>query len=309
MRPVAAPGKFEIAREPADISFERFYRDYFLPEKPVLIEGLARDWPAREKWTAGYLKEVLSRDPSAKVWELWYIGPRGMLGQDFDEPEIISRLYADRDCHPYERNVRVWVHRAGNLSVWHYDGTESVFNLHVTGEKQWYLVSPQTPLPFYPFTGFARLGEGEDHVRGTSYTVVTARAGDLLYLPPLWTHQVLSLKEENINLTWAFTKKATDIVSPAFERESSRYHFDQYFSRHPIRLVSYIYDWLFARFPGYVRIHYHHKEFVASPLVRRRFDSFRWMLEEFAKFPRVIRDAGRIRATLNEKRPPAGLQS
>ena len=40
------------------ITKEAFLRDYFKPQKPVVIEKMFDDWPAYKKWNLDYIKEV-----------------------------------------------------------------------------------------------------------------------------------------------------------------------------------------------------------------------------------------------------------
>lgn len=40
------------------ISPEDFKKNYLDKRRPLIIKGLTKDWPAREKWTANYLKEI-----------------------------------------------------------------------------------------------------------------------------------------------------------------------------------------------------------------------------------------------------------
>ena len=40
------------------ITPEDFKKNYLNPRKPLIIKGLTKDWPAREKWTTEYLKEI-----------------------------------------------------------------------------------------------------------------------------------------------------------------------------------------------------------------------------------------------------------
>lgn len=42
-----------------DISKEEFFEKYLKPRKPVVIKNMARKWPAYQKWTMDYLKEVV----------------------------------------------------------------------------------------------------------------------------------------------------------------------------------------------------------------------------------------------------------
>lgn len=41
-----------------DISKEDFIKNYFKPQKPVVIEQFIEDWPAYSKWSLDYMKEV-----------------------------------------------------------------------------------------------------------------------------------------------------------------------------------------------------------------------------------------------------------
>ena len=40
------------------ISKEEFVEQYLKPQKPVVIEQLIGDWPAYDKWSLDYIKEV-----------------------------------------------------------------------------------------------------------------------------------------------------------------------------------------------------------------------------------------------------------
>lgn len=42
----------------SDISPEEFKKNYLIPQKPVVIKGLADEYPAGKKWTINYIKEV-----------------------------------------------------------------------------------------------------------------------------------------------------------------------------------------------------------------------------------------------------------
>lgn len=42
-----------------NISQADFFANYLKPRRPLVIKGLTKDWPAREKWTPEYLKETV----------------------------------------------------------------------------------------------------------------------------------------------------------------------------------------------------------------------------------------------------------
>src|SRR5690606_11167190 len=39
------------------ITKEKFLKEYFIPQRPIVIEDLTEDWPARTKWDLNYFKE------------------------------------------------------------------------------------------------------------------------------------------------------------------------------------------------------------------------------------------------------------
>ena len=47
-----------------NISPEDFKKNYLDPRRPLVIKGLTKSWPAREKWTPEYLKQV-------PLWAYW----------------------------------------------------------------------------------------------------------------------------------------------------------------------------------------------------------------------------------------------
>ena len=40
-----------------NISKEEFIENYYKPQKPVLITGLTKEWPAFKKWTLDYIQQ------------------------------------------------------------------------------------------------------------------------------------------------------------------------------------------------------------------------------------------------------------
>src|SRR5690606_41873138 len=47
----------EIPRE-KEITRERFLEEYVKPQRPVVLENLTREWPAREKWSLDYIVQM-----------------------------------------------------------------------------------------------------------------------------------------------------------------------------------------------------------------------------------------------------------
>ncbi|MGE0556877.1 MAG: cupin-like domain-containing protein [Burkholderiales bacterium] len=303
-------GHFNVAREQADIPFSTFCERYFDTETPVVIEKAGADWPAGKVWTEKYVHDQLSRDPSAKSASLWYWIEKGTLEKDYETPRVVSGFAGRPDIFPRNELMRIWIHRRGNVSSWHYDANMvNVLTVQVIGQKEWFLVSPETPLDCYPFTNFAILdGNDEKIFRRSIYTKVILNAGDLLYVPPLWFHKVYSLGEENINLDWIFTKRETAVCTRTLTRELERYSIEDYFSRHRFRFVRNAFQFINSRIPGYLRWKWRYPEMIRTPLTPRRLGGVRRTLSEMAVLGKVLWHAQKIRPYIRNLRPPRRLE-
>ena len=197
-------GFFEIARESASLSLDDFINKYYVSETPVVIEGIGKDWSGTETWSEAYIREKLAKDPSAKAASLWYWMEQGSLDDEYETPEIVKELIDSDKVFPRTELMRIWAHPQGNVSSWHYDANMvNVFNVQMTGKKEWLLVSPETPLSCYPFTSFAIMDDNDEkRLKTKIYTQVILNKGDMLYIPPLWFHKVTSLEKENLNLNF-----------------------------------------------------------------------------------------------------------
>lgn len=299
-------GYFEIARESADISFEHFCRHYFDTERPVIIEGIASQWNATNVWTEDYIREKLADEPSAKAASLWYWMERDTLNQDYTMPEIIERLIDSPQIIPRDTLLmRLWVHFKGNVSSWHYDANlVNVFNIQITGLKEWIIISPDTPLASYPFLSFAVMGETDEKIlKNKRYAKFDLKQGDMLYLPPLWYHKVVSKEEENISVNWIFTKKKTKVLSKTLIRELERYHLQDYLSNHRYEFVRNTFNSINKNMPAYLRWKWRYPEMIETPHIPRKFQLIRRTFNEMAVIGKVIRYSNKIRPYIDNLKP------
>ncbi|GAA0398311.1 hypothetical protein GCM10009133_03950 [Cocleimonas flava] len=290
-------GYFEIAREPSSISSEVFTEKYYKTETPVIIENIGQDWPAISTWSEDYIREKLAKDAKAKAASLWYWMEKGSLEEDYQTPEIIDQLLDTENVFPRNELMRIWAHPQGNVSSWHYDANMvNVFNVQMTGKKKWYLVSPETPLDCYPFTSFAIMdGNDEKIFNNKNYTRVILNQGDMLYIPPLWFHKVVSLEEENLNLNWIFTKKTTNVVSTTLKRELDRYSLQSYLSNHRYQWVQKTFSNINQNIPGYLRWKWRYPEMIETPVKPRVFALTRLTLKEISSLAKVALHAKKIK--------------
>ncbi len=297
--------KFEIAREPADLSYDDFCAKYFDAEQPVIIENVSSEWAAPSRWTEQYIREKLSQEPSAKAASLWYWMERDTLGQDYKTPNIINTLIDSPAIFPRAQLMRIWIHGKNNVSSWHYDANMvNVFNAQITGQKEWTIVSPDTPLACYPFVNFAVMGEADDKMlAGKTYANFMLNEGDMLYIPPLWFHKVRSIKDENISLNWIFTKKETQVNSKTLHRELERYTLQTYLTGHRFKLVQTAFNNINARIPGYLRWKWAYPTMIKTPVKPRAFQLIKRTFNEMAVLGKVLRHINKIKPYIDGLKP------
>ncbi len=109
---------------------------------------------------------------------------------------------------------KLWMSRGGLTSGLHFDAAEN-FNFQLRGHKIFTLYPPGVrayyPLPMFSQTahisGVYRDGPGSDLSRFPRFDRqrgidIEVRAGEVLYVPVYWWHQVESLGDENVNLNF-----------------------------------------------------------------------------------------------------------
>lgn len=211
---------FEIDRVPADITWENFASRYFDRDRPVVVEGVTRGWTAANVWSTAHLDTVFQQSDAVWKRHLWYELDSHLLADDYEMPPIVQEALHSERSYVREKNVRVWTSRKGNVTRLHYDlNSLFVFNVQVLGEKDWTIINPLTPPSFHPFISLAR--------SKVSTLAATARhcrfrvhAGDMVFLPPYWAHEVVSVGADNVNLNWVGTKRSRPSDSPLARREA-----------------------------------------------------------------------------------------
>lgn len=217
--------RFSIARVSPGIGADEFLQEFYEPRRPVVVEGVAADWPATRGWTRAHLVERLRRAPeSATRTPFWWDVEADLVADDVREPALISELRRRRTPRERRRSMRLWMSGSGDYTPWRYDGhCVEVFNAQVVGRQRFTLVSPETPIPLAPLSLLgARPDAPPDSIltEHHEHTVFELRAGDLLYLPRHWCHSVQSLDTFNANINWVWTDLASgSLDNPVSERE------------------------------------------------------------------------------------------
>lgn len=211
---------------------ERFFTDFVGANRPVIIEGLLDDWPAKERWNHEALAERLGhheveythfvvRD-NAFVPEKTRSTFDGFLNLVYDEQNtdlIYWTAYNQEDasdplveslsedikfpeeyCHPRpELRNYIWIGPAGTRSGLHFDPYNVLF-AQVIGKKKILLLPPQDIPKVYLENDFfsqvdAENPELERFPRFAECTPMEVEVGpgEILLIPVGWLHQVTSL--------------------------------------------------------------------------------------------------------------------
>ena len=229
----------EVERR-TNLSVEEFRDRYAIPGIPVVLEGLADDWPARSLWTFDFFRQHYGANDVTIYTGERKTRPRIMpLGSYLDymettedeNPDYLTRwclssypeLAAQyrRPAHfpcwsdelPQEiRPTWKWIYMGprGSGSVMHRDFIGSAaWNMLFAGEKVW---------RFYPPDQISRVYAGEvdafqpDYARFPLFAEAEGlscvqRPGDIIFTPSNWWHQVrnetgtLALTENFVNET------------------------------------------------------------------------------------------------------------
>jgi hypothetical protein len=180
----------------------------------------------------------------------------------------------------------------------------NVFNIQVTGSKEWIIISPETPLASYPFLSFAVMGESDEKMlKNKRYARFNLKQGEMLFVPPLWYHKVISKEDENISVNWIITKKKTEVVTKTLIRELERYHLQDYLSNHRYEFVRKGFDYINKNMPAYLRWKWRYPKMIETPHIPRKIQLIRRTFNEMAVIGKVIRYASRIQPYIDSLKP------
>ncbi|XP_066296269.1 uncharacterized protein [Branchiostoma lanceolatum] len=221
-----------------------FWEKYASQRKPVLLKGVAKNFPAYSQWTDEYLREnygELKVKLEAKVEKDHYpVGEKG-LAQDTirnflktyknQDKYIVSQLPDPMSkevlvlpcvrCGSFKNRVleaNLWLSSGGTKSLLHKDA-DNAFNCLLNGTKDWILIDPEhevnVPMAeeaVSEYGGFSLINvDGVNLQRYPDFAKVpwwyaNITAGDCLWLPYSYLHQVRSYGTKNMAVSVLFSR-------------------------------------------------------------------------------------------------------
>ena len=209
------------------MTLEGFDREYRTQGRPVILEGLAADWPSVRTWSFDSLAErcgtvpvvvnsytskaarrttfgdfvtmlkssAAGGAPPIYLQEWLYKTSCPELAEDMPELDIARydfrrNLYGDAAS----TNHQLWIGQKGGITRLHHDAySVDVMHAQIVGDKLWYIMGPTAEL---------RIDQHGDldldalcKSPGTQLTRFVLKPGDVLYLPAWWYHRIELLSD------------------------------------------------------------------------------------------------------------------
>ncbi len=209
---------------------EEIRRDYLFANRPVKVQGLLEDWPARQ-WSPDYLRsrwgarQIHFTERHPEVTSNGTNTRKGSLGEFLDlieapenQGQYYWTAYNQMDANPLlaelcegvreipglcrplqEGRVYYWIGPGGTRSGLHFDPYNVLF-AQLRGSKRFYLLPPSSMPRLYLYNDFFSPVDLEHRdvanyplSQGLEPIVTEVHEGEVLLLPVGWFHQVTSL--------------------------------------------------------------------------------------------------------------------
>ncbi len=229
---------------------------------PLVIEDLVSRWPATKNWTRDYLSEKLGdrevtsfvsnedeqtflqqvNKPETMLFRQFlqnvFSEARGKsyylriatdhplfeeLSKDFEIPEILNRYNPSA--------TGIWIGQKGNVTPFHHDWWHS-FLAQISGRKRYTLIHPfegrqlqedwNPPAKFDLSPPPVSSADKQQDARYEACFEGILEAGQILYIPPYWFHQVETLDNGTISIPMRFdTNQSPDVPLFQLSQEST----------------------------------------------------------------------------------------
>lgn len=228
------PPDFIVEELPYMISPQDFYMNYVAKHKPVVFKGAVKYWPAYMKWTDKYLNSTYGNETfkmETRDDDKWNIPPSMKLHEFLNQYNYSDRYLVDEVLPDMRKDVILplclrceemssyffvsyfWMSTGETSSSIHIDTDENLLCV-IRGHKVVLLVSPIYSM--YLYSDKSRvLGVSDINPRAVDfdkypdvmkvrYQQAIVEEGDIIYIPQMWWHQVVSRPERQqaVALWW-----------------------------------------------------------------------------------------------------------
>ncbi len=233
------PRPIEEISPPLPVDFEEAY---VRPERPIVIRGLARGWPAHHRWTEQYFRSRYGSSPmkilATKSGEVRYT-QKGLHFSYVTLNEFFDKMAAGDGSIPYLSTTwdqvpeairsdvdlpqicqeaswlrcKFWIGAPGTVAPLHRDSPQNLY-AQLVGRKRFYLMPTSDTRRVYPTWESLRILGGVDveapdltkypRFVEASVSYCDLEPGDVLFIPSWWWHQTRAYDlSMAVNFWWA----------------------------------------------------------------------------------------------------------
>lgn len=201
----------------SEFSLQEFWKNYFLKGSPVIFRNLPLQKMHLQK-LADHVSNLISNGRAKKIGASIWLS-RDQLDDFILMPTWPDHCLKNKKTYFLYKDARLFSCPPGHLTSWHYDANLLFnFNLQLIGKKKWELISPHTNFKYYSFTHYGLINQDVTLLKNET-AEFTLFPGDMLYIPPLWIHQVTSLDEDSLSVSWMAANDQILTPSKVYQRE------------------------------------------------------------------------------------------
>ncbi|XP_057300540.1 bifunctional peptidase and arginyl-hydroxylase JMJD5-like [Hydractinia symbiolongicarpus] len=247
-------GHIDVTEDAPDV--QTFFEKYIAGSRPIVFKGAAKNMPAFKKWNDEYLKEHFGelqvdveegkkenrslsmwRWPFKKFLETYQKEDVYMVHSLEEKMRGDLRLFPSLSCGGYTRvlnDVVMWFSSGGTKSVLHNDHIDNV-NCLFSGSKQLYMVDWKhrefidIDAPNGAFSKVDVDAVDLDKYPGIAkapWWEANMVAGDCLFIPSRWFHQVRSFTDNKRNMAvnvWFYHMQKLNLTDCEKNQDAGKY--------------------------------------------------------------------------------------
>ena len=173
-----------------------FYKKYFMNKIPVVIKNSDLNFSNKLNFIINNEDKLLKNMYISTYWELSYSKKYDNLISNYIKDALISRKDFNK-----RKSFRIWKQKYDTLTSTHYDTCDlDLVYFVLKGEKQFYLKNPNSSIEHLPFINWELKKPWSNYEKDA--ISIKLYPGDMLYLPRHWYHQVRTLKEDTISISF-----------------------------------------------------------------------------------------------------------
>ncbi|NES98967.1 MAG: cupin-like domain-containing protein [Sphaerospermopsis sp. SIO1G2] len=145
-------------------------------------------------------------------------------------PELLPDIQTPEYIKPGDPVLaNLWMGTGGNISPLHWDSAQNLLS-QIQGRKRILLFEPKQTEFLYPFPANSKIPHMSQvkvdrpdfnkfpKSQNARYTECTIEAGEMLFIPPFWWHQVYSLDQLNVAINFWWPIRFKDYFTPQARR-------------------------------------------------------------------------------------------